>query len=226
MEVIAHRGASAYAPENTLAAFDLAIAQGADTIELDVHAGLVVAHDPPAPGQRLLSLDAVLARYGTATRYLVDLKDPRPAWEGEVLSAIDRHGLRDRCTLQSFDAPGLIRLHRLAPGLPYVLLYRRAASAAIDLRAVPSCIAGIGPWHPVVRAHLVARASARGLTLRPWTVDDPAEARRLAGLGVRHLVTNAPDVILDALRGQRRAASTRSVDRPSSSPQNRSRKAA
>lgn len=34
--ILAHRGASAYAPENTLAAFDLAVRQGADYIELDV----------------------------------------------------------------------------------------------------------------------------------------------------------------------------------------------
>lgn len=36
-EIIAHRGASLYAPENTLAAFELAIEQGADAIEFDVH---------------------------------------------------------------------------------------------------------------------------------------------------------------------------------------------
>ena len=34
--VIAHRGASAHAPENTLAAFELALSQGADAIEMDV----------------------------------------------------------------------------------------------------------------------------------------------------------------------------------------------
>ena len=34
--VIAHRGASAYAPENTLAAFNLALEMGADGVELDV----------------------------------------------------------------------------------------------------------------------------------------------------------------------------------------------
>ena len=47
--VIAHRGASAYAPENTLAAFKLAAEQEADAIELDVdltHDGhVVVMHD-------------------------------------------------------------------------------------------------------------------------------------------------------------------------------------
>jgi glycerophosphoryl diester phosphodiesterase len=48
--IFAHRGASAHAPENTLAAFELALAENADAIELDVklsadgHA--IVIHDP------------------------------------------------------------------------------------------------------------------------------------------------------------------------------------
>jgi glycerophosphoryl diester phosphodiesterase len=46
---IAHRGASSYAPENTIAAFDLAIVMGARHVELDVHATsdghIVVIHD-------------------------------------------------------------------------------------------------------------------------------------------------------------------------------------
>jgi glycerophosphoryl diester phosphodiesterase len=47
--IIAHRGASSYAPENTMAAFDLAIQMGACHLELDVHLThddhLVVIHD-------------------------------------------------------------------------------------------------------------------------------------------------------------------------------------
>ena len=47
--ILAHRGASAEAPENTLAAFQLALAQGADGIELDVtltgDGAVVVIHD-------------------------------------------------------------------------------------------------------------------------------------------------------------------------------------
>jgi glycerophosphoryl diester phosphodiesterase len=47
--IIAHRGASAHAPENTLAAFELALAQKADAIELDVKLSadgqVVVIHD-------------------------------------------------------------------------------------------------------------------------------------------------------------------------------------
>jgi glycerophosphoryl diester phosphodiesterase len=47
--VIAHRGASAYAPENTMPAFELAVRQGADMLELDVQRSsdgvLVIFHD-------------------------------------------------------------------------------------------------------------------------------------------------------------------------------------
>ena len=47
--IFAHRGASGTAPENTLEAFDLAVRQGADGVELDVHLSrdgeMVVTHD-------------------------------------------------------------------------------------------------------------------------------------------------------------------------------------
>jgi glycerophosphoryl diester phosphodiesterase len=48
--VFAHRGACKYAPENTLASFQLALAQGAEAIELDAKLSadgeVVVIHDP------------------------------------------------------------------------------------------------------------------------------------------------------------------------------------
>lgn len=48
-QVVAHRGASADAPENSLAAIELAIAQGSDWVEIDVHENrhgeIVVIHD-------------------------------------------------------------------------------------------------------------------------------------------------------------------------------------
>src|SRR3990170_2726562 len=47
--VIAHRGASSDAPENTIAAFELALEQGADALEMDIHLSKdghpVVIHD-------------------------------------------------------------------------------------------------------------------------------------------------------------------------------------
>lgn len=62
-KIFAHRGASAYAPENTMEAFELAAKQGADGIELDVHVTkdgeVVVTHD-----ERLIvsATEAVLLR--------------------------------------------------------------------------------------------------------------------------------------------------------------------
>lgn len=54
--VIAHRGAKAYQPENTLAAYSLAVAQGADMVEIDIH----LARDQTLP----ISHAAVLERFG------------------------------------------------------------------------------------------------------------------------------------------------------------------
>jgi glycerophosphoryl diester phosphodiesterase len=52
--VIAHRGASAERPENTLPAYELAVAQGADAIEIDLHRTrdgcVVVTHDEALAG--------------------------------------------------------------------------------------------------------------------------------------------------------------------------------
>ncbi|MFN2146831.1 MAG: glycerophosphodiester phosphodiesterase, partial [Anaerolineales bacterium] len=69
--VIAHRGASAFAPENTLSAFTLAVKQGADAIELDAKltadGRVVVYHD--------LTLDRTTSGKGKlAEKSLAELK--------------------------------------------------------------------------------------------------------------------------------------------------------
>jgi glycerophosphoryl diester phosphodiesterase len=52
--VIAHRGASGHRPENTLSAYALAVEQGADMIEVDLHrtrdGAVVVTHDEELAG--------------------------------------------------------------------------------------------------------------------------------------------------------------------------------
>ncbi len=80
--VLGHRGASAEAPENTLAAFRRAMAQGADGVELDAwrcaSGEIVVIHDEDTArtcGQRLEVPDASLA----------DLRAlDAGAWKGEA----------------------------------------------------------------------------------------------------------------------------------------------
>jgi len=64
--VIAHRGASAAAPENTLPAFQLAMRQGADGIELDVHL--------TADGIPVVIHDETIDRTGTGTGRVADMR--------------------------------------------------------------------------------------------------------------------------------------------------------
>ena len=83
-EIIAHRGASADAPENTLAAMKLAWAQGADAIEMD----LWLSHD----GKIIVFHDATTKRFEGAARKVSDLtlEEARQldvgAWKGDRFS--------------------------------------------------------------------------------------------------------------------------------------------
>ena len=82
MLIIAHRGASGEAPENTLAAFNLAWQQNADGIELDVHLSrdgqVMVHHD--ASTKRLTDANLAIADTSSAVLRQLDLgcwKGPR-----------------------------------------------------------------------------------------------------------------------------------------------------
>jgi glycerophosphoryl diester phosphodiesterase len=197
-EIIAHRGASAYAPENTIAAFDLAVEQGADALELDVHhsAGgeLAVCHDVPGPGPVCLTLDEVLARYGGATRLVLDLKDPQPEWEGRLLVSLGSAGLLRDALVQSFDHGALRRLHAAAPELQLAALYPELVPADGDLDGVAAFATVIAPWHGAVDAGLVAAAHDHGLRVVTWTANRPRYLERVLGLGVDGVITDVPDV--------------------------------
>lgn len=84
--VVAHRGASAQAPENTLEAFRLGVEAGADAIELDVHltadGQLAVIHDE--------SLDRTTDRSGAVAGLTMD--EVRAADAGARFSRPDDAG--------------------------------------------------------------------------------------------------------------------------------------
>lgn len=197
-EVIAHRGASQDRPENTIAAFDLALEQGADTLEMDLRATrdghAVVLHDPtllrthgdpraiadvPLAEAQLPTLREVLDRYAGRIGLLLELKVPLP------LEELD--GRTAGVVVQSFDRIALRRL----PGCTTAPLFARRPTARQLDRAARTA-EGVGVPHGVVDPALVAAVHARGLRLRAFTANTPEELARLTALGVDGLITDVP----------------------------------
>ncbi len=227
-DVIAHRGASAHAPENTLAAFQAAIAQGAEHLELDVQLSrdgeVVVFHDrdlrektgvsgavgdhpwsvlrgldlapwfhrahptaPPARGATTLArLDEVLARFGAAPRYHVELKGSSPALPERAIGVVRGHALLERVRITSFQLEQLLRARGAQAGLSLCWLLPRTSKMPVDLdpserhawrreqigRARDHSIAQVGiPALELDRA-LVRYANDRGVDVRAWRVAD------------------------------------------------------
>ena len=218
--VIAHRGASAEAPENTLAAFRTAVRLGADGVELDVRlardGALVVHHDPVlADGRAIADLDAtglpgdvcVLSGALEACGDLlvnVEIKADGPGG-GEplvapVVDAIAAWG--GRVIVSSFDARTVDAVRRRVPELPtaqLTFLLDRPAEVTIGW-IVDRGHAAWHPHHATLDAEAIGAAHAAGLAVNTWTVDDPARLLELAAFGVDGVVTNDVRAAQDALR--------------------------
>lgn len=236
---IAHRGASAAAPPNTLAAFEKAIELGADGIEFDVHLSAdgvpVIIHDfavdtttdgsgrvadltlaqlkrldagirfaPAFAGEHIPTLEEVLEAVGNRLLLNVELKTTSlrdNGLEQAVIAQVRQHNLDNRVLFSSFNPFSLRRAKRIAPHIPAGLLY--APDLPLYLRR--AWLAFLVPHearHPhykMVDAHYMAWAGRRGYRVNTWTVDDPAEMRRLIGLGVDGIITNVPNLLASIL---------------------------
>jgi glycerophosphoryl diester phosphodiesterase len=221
----AHRGASARATENTLAAFEAARDDGADGVELDVRLDasgeVVVFHDDDLlrlaerPGRvEELSSDerrAVRLRgdHGIPTladaiesigplELNVELKSSSPGRAGALARAtaavIKRSGAMDRIVVSSFDPVALVQLYRHLPDSSLAYLFHSRQPRPMH-RGWLSYAVGASLVHP--DAALCTEASLRrwhaaGYAVNAWTVDDPAELRRLDALGIDGVFANDP----------------------------------
>ena len=66
-------------------------------------------------------------------------------------------------------------------------------------RAIASCCRTTRCWAGLPRRAVVESARQAGIGLIAWTVDDPAEGRRLAAAGLDGIITNRPDALRSAL---------------------------
>lgn len=185
--IFAHRGAWDPAPQNSLEAFERAIALGVDMIELDVRRTrdgvLVVQHDPidGEPTGPTLAEVLDLARH----RIGVDVEVKEPGYVPQVVTMLDpaRH------LLTSFHDEVVAEAKQCAPALRTGLLIAgntdsapaRARAAAADYLALQHSL----PEAP--------------LPILVWTVNDPPAMRRyLADPAVAGIITDRPELALSA----------------------------
>lgn len=235
--IIAHRGASAAAPENTGVAIRRAFAMRADAVELDVQLTrdrrAVIFHDDrlerttngrgrladhsyselrrldagswfgPAFKQEPVLLASEALALAKPHRVNLELKRPRrdrsTGLADRVCRILQRTNSVGRVLVSSFDADLLARAKLKLPRLAVALITKRSPSAALRRAAELGC----SSWHPhraLVKPSLVKQAHRAGMRVHAWTVDRPAEAKRLVRMGVDGVFTNAPDRIRKAFQ--------------------------
>ena len=174
-KIFAHRGASGYAPENTLEAFALAITQGADGIELDVQLtkdGIpVVIHDE--------TIDRVTEKKGWVKDYtlkelkeLTVLKNKFPEYSAAKIPTLEE-------VLDAVKASGIQVNIELKTGI-------YAKNTKVD---------GLHPavYH-VKMADFLKEYLGSNLNVRVWTVNEKADMKWLIDAGVTAIITNYPDM--------------------------------
>jgi glycerophosphoryl diester phosphodiesterase len=192
--IIAHRGFSARYPENTMAAIRAAIRLGVDMVEIDVQqtreGELVVFHD-----YRLSRIYGVRKRVRDAWRREL----PAAPTLGEVLRLnfpllIEIKGADPERVAALVRGRKDVIVFSVHPGkVQRVTGVTRFGLYAHWIR-FPKGVAGLGLSRRLVTSPgVVRRVHARGLKLFVWTVNRPAEMRRLADWGVDGLITNHPD---------------------------------
>jgi len=210
--LLGHRGArfEKTAPENTLAAFDFALASGCDGFEFDVRLSAdrqaVICHNPGIRGLRIAEcsreqlalplLGEVLSRY-TSTAFLdIELKV-------SGLEKITVDMLREITPFRGFVVSSF---------LPQVLHEVRKLDADIPLglicetRAQFACwpqlpIEYVIPHYKLVTQDVIAQIKAAGKKIFVWTVNSPVDMKRFTQWGVDGIISDYP-AKLQAVLGQ------------------------
>lgn len=221
MLVIAHRGASADAPENTLLAVEQALIQRADGIEIDVYQlgnELVVIHDRwvsrttngnrPLTGYSLEELQSLDAGQG---QFVPTLWQVLQAVHGQCLMNIEIKGVDDvslvsamidkavsqlrfkpeQFIVSSFNHPLLLAFRNIAPTIKIGAL---TGSIPLDRARFAEQLQAYSVNIDVsfVDQVFVMDAHNRGLKVFVYTVDEPEDLLRLQAWGVDGVFSNGP----------------------------------
>ena len=219
--VVGHRGWPTRFPDNTLAGF-LAASAVADAIEFDVRrsadgklvlshdatlAGLVVSETPWAvlaevdlgEGHHPALLDEALATLAGIPIQLEVKNDPhQPGFEPDHRLALETaERARPGDLLTSFNAATLDAVRRVFPEVPTGLAVEDVVALG---EAAQQCVdaghAALVPRETMITGPL---GGLEGLSVYPWTVNDPARASELAEYGASGIITDDPGLILQHL---------------------------
>jgi len=197
--------------------------------------GKQFASQKPVDGERIPTLASLFdsARVSTV-RFNIETKiDPtKPdetasaeAMVDALLATIERAGMAQRVTIQSFDWRTLALVAQRAPRLPRAYLTSArtlrdsrwtAGLAAGAFPSVPQLVKAAGgagdlTWSPSfgeLTPESLREARAVGLRVLPWTVNQRADMARLIDWGVDGLITDYPDVLREVLRERGRRLPT------------------
>ncbi len=210
--LLGHRGTRvlATAPENSFAAFDAALAQGCDGFEFDIRVtadgALVAAHDAKPHGitvanaQRsrlaeLPQLAEVLQQYGA--RGFLDIELKVEGMETAVLQLLRDHQPILGYVVSSFLPGVVLELRARRAALPLGIIcdkpaqLRRAFDLPVDYMILAQSLVG---------EELAKRVHDAGRRLLVWSVNRPADMRRLAAWGVDGIISDDPALLVRTLR--------------------------
>jgi glycerophosphoryl diester phosphodiesterase len=222
IQVVAHRGNSAVHPDNGWAAFEGALADGADAIECDVQATrdgvLVIRHDL-AIGDRLvadMTATEIAARdpqvvvlgdlLAWAERARIDLlvEVKEPDATAAVAAAVADSPWRDRSVVASFHGPALAAAKARAAGVRTSFMMGSVANAEDLVALAAACrVDGVHLcWeNRAARPHRLLDAAAvhwlrrAGLALTLWHEEREDELLALCELEPDAICTNTPAVL-------------------------------
>lgn len=213
--VLSHRGHHVRERENTIAAFDAAVAVGAHGIEFDVRAtrrgALVVHHDEKvrlgARRRRLIESDRrelpgwvptlkeTLRWARKNPRILLDMEIKEPGTEGEAMRLVEAAHLTERTIVTSFHPDVCFQVRDHFSETITGFLLEEAVPEAVDV-AVEAGAKLLVVHRSAVDAGLVVAARARGLDVWAWGANRVHDARALVDAGVRGIITDRADRIL------------------------------
>ena len=213
MITIAHRGAKAHAPENTIASFEKAIEMGVDMIELDVHLSNdlvpMVIHDDTVDRTTLAtgnvanfsakklqqlgvpSLEDVFTLVQNKCSINIEIKvyaATQPVLDVLQSSSFDV----DKIIISSFDWHVLQEIRFQNDTIKLGVLTETDISLAIGFATLIKAFA-IHPYYHLLTIQNVEKIKEKGLKLYTWTVNEPEDITFVKQLRVDGIITYYPE---------------------------------